>query len=233
MSGGWIAIHRCIMSHCVYQDKPFCELAAWIDMLLLARWKGEDRGTFETTYRALARRWEWSYSKVYRYLARLEAESQIESKANQDRTTIRITNYDSYQSVIDERESEVNQNRIKIESQSESNKKKDLNNNKNKEEEITFPPRFHERAQSALETWLEYKRDIKDAYKSSKSVSALLRKWANDPDGFCRAVETSMANGWKGLFPADQKNTRGARRTSAQIALDETLEFMRQENEQR
>ena len=36
MKNGWIALHRKIQSHWLWEDKPFSNGQAWIDLLMLA-----------------------------------------------------------------------------------------------------------------------------------------------------------------------------------------------------
>ena len=51
--------------------------------------------------------------------------------------------------------------------------------------------------------WLEYKKEINDFYKSERSIKALANKMMKEttPEEFKKAVELSIMNGWKGLFP--------------------------------
>ena len=53
-------------------------------------------------------------------------------------------------------------------------------------------------------TWLEYKRERRESYKSDKSLRAaynkLLQLSGNDPQKAASIVEQSMANNWAGLF---------------------------------
>ena len=51
--------------------------------------------------------------------------------------------------------------------------------------------------------WLEYKKEINNFYKSERSIKALANKMMKEttPEEFKKAVELSIMNGWKGLFP--------------------------------
>jgi hypothetical protein len=52
----------------------------------------------------------------------------------------------------------------------------------------------------AFEDWLEYKKELKNAYKP-KGFATLVKQWSKfSDDEFRYAVDRSMANGWKGLF---------------------------------
>lgn len=56
--------------------------------------------------------------------------------------------------------------------------------------------------------WLEYKIDIKDFYKSDKSIDLLIKKIEREssPSEFAQTVEKSITNNWKGLFFEKKKN---------------------------
>lgn len=59
-------------------------------------------------------------------------------------------------------------------------------------------------------TWLEYKRQRKESYKSEKSLQScykqLLRLCDNNPNVATQIIEQSMANNWAGLFELKQRN---------------------------
>lgn len=54
----------------------------------------------------------------------------------------------------------------------------------------------------AVKLWLEYKKERKEGYKAT-GLRAAVTKWSREftPATFPIAVETSMANGWSGIFP--------------------------------
>ena len=56
----------------------------------------------------------------------------------------------------------------------------------------------------AFTTWMEYKHERRESYKSDKSLRAayskLLQLSGNDPQKAASIVEQSMANNWAGLF---------------------------------
>ena len=105
---GWIKIHRDILYHEIWSDKPFSKGQAWIDLILLANHsdnkcmvgnKVEEvkRGSFITSELKLMDRWGWGRKKVQLFLKFLESESMIVRSANNKRTAITIVNYDVYQ----------------------------------------------------------------------------------------------------------------------------------------
>ncbi len=105
---GWIKLHRVIMQHGFYYEKPFSKLSAWIDLLLCANHVDNKvyfdgnfievkRSQLITSIRKLCERWGWSNTKVVRFLECLKNESQIHFKSDTKKTVITIVNYDLYQ----------------------------------------------------------------------------------------------------------------------------------------
>lgn len=105
---GWIRLHRSIMDNWLYEHKPFCEVAAWIDLLMLANHeahkmpqKGKfiiiERGQLFTCSRTLSERWGWSRGKVDRFLTLLENDGMLIKNRATNGTTLTIVNYGFYQ----------------------------------------------------------------------------------------------------------------------------------------
>lgn len=104
---GWIALHRKIQDHWLWEDKPFSKQAAWIDMLLLANHDdnkfllGNDLivvkcGSFITSELKLMERWGWGKSKTRAFLDLLQTDEMIVKKSDRKKTTITIVNYEKY-----------------------------------------------------------------------------------------------------------------------------------------
>lgn len=107
---GWIALHRSIRDHWLYQEKRvFSKYEAWLDILMDANhqknkivFDGQlfevERGQRVTSIRQLAERWGWSRHKVADFLELLERDSMVATKRDSKKTLITVLNYDSYQS---------------------------------------------------------------------------------------------------------------------------------------
>jgi len=56
--------------------------------------------------------------------------------------------------------------------------------------------------QETLNTWLNYKKSIKNEYKSEQSLNTLIKTILekSTPQQFAQVVDLSIMNGWKGLF---------------------------------
>ncbi|EMF0271964.1 hypothetical protein KI116_001931 [Enterococcus hirae] len=106
---GWIALHRNIRDHWVYQEKRvFSKYEAWLDLLMDANHQNNKflfdgqlievkRGEFITSVRQLCERWGWSNTKVNRFLKMLENDQMLIRKSDSQKTVITIVNYDFYQ----------------------------------------------------------------------------------------------------------------------------------------
>jgi len=101
------------------------------------------------------------------------------------------------------------------------NKRKENKENDNKEEikeeekkKFSFDfSNFDENFIEHVNSWLEYKKERKEPYKSQKGLNAFYNKLIdyskNDPDTAKKIIEQSMANNWAGIFElkeSQQKN---------------------------
>jgi DNA-binding MarR family transcriptional regulator len=65
----------------------------------LAKGTGRDRGQFEASWRFLARRWNWSKSKVGRFLSTLRADGmvcRVDRKSDRSTERLTVSNYGDY-----------------------------------------------------------------------------------------------------------------------------------------
>lgn len=107
---GWIALHRSIRDHWLYQEKRvFSKYEAWLDILMDANHQTNKivfdghllevkRGQKVTSIRQLADRWGWSRTKVRDFLDLLESDTMLTRESDSKKTVITVINYDSYQS---------------------------------------------------------------------------------------------------------------------------------------
>ncbi|WP_060210341.1 DnaD domain-containing protein [Sporosarcina koreensis] len=136
MQKGWVKLHRKIQDHWIYQEKrQFSRYEAWLDLIMMANHKdnktlvdGElitiEKGSFITSKRELGRRWEWSNSKVDKFLELLKSDEMIVYKSDTKKTVITIGKYEVYHDSEKEKrhENETETNQKHIENESETNK---------------------------------------------------------------------------------------------------------------
>lgn len=105
---GFVSIHRKIQDNWLWNEKPFSKGQAWIDLILLARWKDgkqlhrgklleRKRGQVCCSMSWLAKRWGWSRDKVRRFMHMLETQGMVTLDATRHDTSITIENYSVYQ----------------------------------------------------------------------------------------------------------------------------------------
>ena len=110
MSDGWIALHRQIQEHWIWNEKPFSRGQAWVDLLLLANHADTKaifhgnlvncrRGTVNRSILSLAERWGWSRKKTRNFIGLLERNEMVTTEGTTQGTTITIVNYGFFQNV--------------------------------------------------------------------------------------------------------------------------------------
>lgn len=109
---GWISLHRSIQDHWLWETKPFDKRSAWVDILLTVNHKDNKimldgklvivpRGSMITSIRKLCDRWDWSNTKVKRFLDVLQVDGMITHKSDTKKTVINVVNYSDYQKLDD------------------------------------------------------------------------------------------------------------------------------------
>ena len=104
---GWIKLHRSLMHNEVWEDRPFCSGAAWVDLLMMAGHQDRSlwidgvqvelkRGEIMTSMSKLGLRWGWDRRKVSRFLRWLQTRSMIGLKVSRKMTNITLSNYETY-----------------------------------------------------------------------------------------------------------------------------------------
>ena len=145
---GWIKLHRIFLDHWLYNDnKPFTKREAWIDLLLTVNHISKEvpigdqiftcgRGQSIRSLDSYAKRFNWTKSRVNRFLKLLEKQNMIETENLFKTTRITICNYDKYQGIRNANETQVIKNRNAGETQMKPNKNVKNEKEKKKKEEI-------------------------------------------------------------------------------------------------
>jgi hypothetical protein len=151
----YIKLFREIQKHWLYEEKrKFSRYEAWIDLLMMVNHtEGKTmqdgvlvevkRGERITSIRKLMDRWEWSNTKVVKFLELLSEDEMISFKTTpQKKTVIKILNYEKWQGFdgqdqpekkTQKRQSNDSEQSQKRQSNDSEETQKNLNN-KNKEE---------------------------------------------------------------------------------------------------
>lgn len=146
---GWVSLHRSIQTHWLYEeDRKFSKFEAWIDLILIANHKDGKvmhdgqlidvkRGQKLTSLRKLGKQWNWSITKVDKFLNILHEDEMIVLKKDTQKTLITIVNYDIYQNEDLEKRQRCDTEKKQKENKKESKKKqKETNNNVNNDNNV-------------------------------------------------------------------------------------------------
>lgn len=148
MNKGWISIHREIQEHWIWKEKrEFSKLEAWIDILLTVNHSDQKvmikntlfnvkRGESVKCLDTWGKRWNWNKSKVRRFLKLLQKDNMIELKNEQKTTHLTVCNYNSYQSLRNENETQMKRKRNANETQMTPNNNDNNINKENKENNV-------------------------------------------------------------------------------------------------
>lgn len=233
---GWIKLYRKLLNWEWYGDPNM--VALWIHLILAAnyedkRWHGMliKRGQLITGRKALSEATGISEQSIRTCLERLKSTNEITIKTTNKYSIITICEFDSYQDAEELTNQQINQqltnNQPTTNQQLTTTKeyKEDKNNKKkilskdNKKEKVCVAPEF----EVVFNTWLEYKRERRESYKSQKSLQACYNKLLKLADGnpfiACLIVEQSMANNWAGLFPLKSDNNERTKTNNGNTKL--------------
>jgi hypothetical protein len=105
---GWIKLHRKLTENPIWTSEVFTRGQAWVDLLLLANHEygffylrdhkvEVQRGQVGYSQLKLSERWQWSRTKVRKFLNDLEKEQQIIQQQSHSTSIITIINYEEYQ----------------------------------------------------------------------------------------------------------------------------------------
>lgn len=214
---GWIKLHRSLLSHPLWNDKPFSRGQAWIDLILNANHsdkevmiKGEKfivkRGQQARSEVTLSHAWGWDRGKVRRFLRDLKTLQQIEQQTHSKTSIITICNYCGFQDIqTAEQTADATAEQTASEQQANTNKnvknKKNNNPPKSPQGNIEIPQWID---QGTFEEFLVERKRLK-ASNSETALNRLVNKLSElsgqNPVIAKQIIEESIMNGWKGVFP--------------------------------
>ena len=105
---GYIPLWRDIQDHWIWSnDEPFSKGQAWVDLLLSVNHEEKKilinghlqiikPGQKWTSYRTLARQWNWSKDRVRRYIKLLKSDGMIYTDETPNGTLLTVKNWDSF-----------------------------------------------------------------------------------------------------------------------------------------
>lgn len=150
MSQGYIKLHRQLQDHWLWkEDRTFSRAEAWIDLLLLVNHSDAKtvfgtslinikKGSRITSIRQLCDRWNWSNTKVKRFLELLQSDGMIVYKSDAKKTVVTIVNWDLYQCVNDAKTTQKRRKNVTDASLTHTNKNE--KNEKNEKNDNSYTP---------------------------------------------------------------------------------------------
>lgn len=110
---GFILLHASLWKSADFAAEPFSEREAFMWLVSHAAWKGHERrvgthvvhverGQVAHTTRGLAKVWDWSESRVRRFLKRLSERRTLVTESDAHATRITICKYEEFQSLKNE-----------------------------------------------------------------------------------------------------------------------------------
>ena len=191
---GHIKLPRGVLEWGWYTDLPTCKL--WLHILLRANykaceWQGIEipRGAFATSYAALSAESGLTVKQVRTALGKLKKTGEITVETNRHYTIVTVAKYDEYQSAPDEMPTPA-----KCPAKPKADKPKEPDQTE----------RFNEPVRSAVRDWLSYKKERREAYKSTGLKSLLTeienRVKRHGEQAVAEVIRLSMANNWRGII---------------------------------
>lgn len=113
MHTGYIPLSRKYFKHKLWrEDRTFNPAEAWLDLVQRAAFKRTDiffknhsiqldRGELIVSFRVLSKDWKWSVNRVRRFFNFLREEKMIESRVEYRLTVLKLSNYKTYNTVME------------------------------------------------------------------------------------------------------------------------------------
>lgn len=148
---GWVALHRSLLDHWLWDDKPFSQGQAWVDLIMLANHKEAKsfvdgnlktfaKGTVNRSIESLSTRWGWNRKKTRKFLNALQNDQMVIVKSTTHGTTITIVNYSLFQDIRSTIGKTIDQTKGKRPTQPRDINNNDITMNNNESEEPELAP---------------------------------------------------------------------------------------------
>lgn len=142
MAKGWIKLYRQLQENEIWNCGKFDKAHAWIDLLMLANSKTENKlykgkvmefkkGDVNYSIKYLADRWGWNWRTVNYFLNTLQKlDMVLVKKCKGEYTTITIVNYGKFQNRSNESTHQNTHQNADLNTHQSANIKEDIRNNK-------------------------------------------------------------------------------------------------------
>lgn len=211
LTNGYIKEYRSLLSWGWFKDPFTAHL--WEYLRLAANWdeavfKGKPvrRGELVTSYPAMAEATGMSVQNVRTAIKHLKQTGEIEMKSFRDFSIVTVVNYDRYQADNSQLTGCQQADNRQLTTIEESKKARRQESKKEKEDAPApdLAERFSEPALSAVRDWITYKKERREAYKSTGLKSLLTeienRVKRHGEQAVAEVIRLSMANNWRGII---------------------------------
>lgn len=224
MAIGYIKLHRALLDNPLWLCESFTRGQAWVDLLLLANHDYSffykrgvkievSRGQLARSEVELSDRWNWSRTKVRKFLNDLEKEQQIKQQKTNVTQLITLINYNLYQQKEQQTGQQKDSKKTAKKQQKNTYNNDKNDNNENNDNKIIYP--FE--SENFIKYWnlfKEYKKkEHRFTYKSEISEQSALKKLGElagqDEETAIKIITQSIENGWKGFFKINDNGKNG------------------------
>ncbi len=216
MAKGYIKLHREILSHWLWDEKPFSKGQAWIDILLMVNHDTKKfvfgnelievkRGSCITSELKLMERWGWSKTKVRSFLDLLQKDKMLVKNTDRKKTTLTVCNYNIWQD--SETTKELKKNHKKTTERPQKDTNKNVKNDKNVKKDIYSDYTENPNLLKALKDFEIMRNSMKNGKftdQAKKLLLTKLNKLADTDEKKIAILEQSIFYGWKGVFSLKQ-----------------------------
>jgi hypothetical protein len=194
---GWIKLHRSLLDWEWYDDLNATRLL--IHLLVSVnyedkKWKGQDvkAGSIILSWETLSKAVGLSVKQCRVAMQKLENSGEVARQRADQWQVVSLCKWEKMQGCEDNRADDR-----AFRGQSEGRQRATTKEYK----EYKEVKELKKDAFELFETWMKYKAEIKDSYKSETSIIQLAKKFNSEPlPKLAFVVNNSIQNGWKGLF---------------------------------
>lgn len=225
----WFTINRRLLESDEWLAEPFTRGQAWVDLIGLAAFKAGhkringarieyQRGEYVAAERYLAQRWQWSRTKLRRFLDELKKDRKVDHRKTTFGTVIQVLNYDLYQSkkTADQTTEEPRKDHGKT--TEKPNIRKNNVNNDNKGNKHSRSAKSASSDDGFVEWWSTYplragKQTARSAY--AKAIETIRGRSDGDggdnPVAFLLDRAKLMQQAWQAVLEMDDAEQRKAK----------------------
>lgn len=218
---GWIALHRKIQEHHLWEDKPFSKGQAWIDLLLLANHEDKkfllgneviivEQGMVVTSIEKLKVRWGWSNTKVVNFLKLLENDEMITRKSDTKKTVLTLLNYSNYSGYEKTKTMPKRYEKDTKTIRKHTNNNDNNVNNENNDNKLSYSddPKLND----ALIKFIEHRKKLKKPMTdyAVKLLIGKLNKMTPSIEMQIDILNQSIESGWLGVFELKKEKAKSS-----------------------